>query len=49
MFGTPLHSWQLVAQGATGIAHKGMLQAAKMLAGTALEILLDADFRTCEG
>ncbi|WP_197221646.1 hypothetical protein [Fictibacillus sp. 18YEL24] len=43
VFGTPLHSWQLVAQGATGIAHKGMLQAAKTLAGTAVEILLDAD------
>jgi aminobenzoyl-glutamate utilization protein B len=39
VFGTPLHSWQLVAQGATPIAHKGMLQAGKTLAGTALELL----------
>jgi aminobenzoyl-glutamate utilization protein B len=39
VFGTPLHSWQLVAQGATPIAHKGMLQAGKTLAGAALELL----------
>jgi aminobenzoyl-glutamate utilization protein B len=38
VFGTPLHSWQLVAQGATPIAHKGMLQAGKTLAGTVLEL-----------
>jgi aminobenzoyl-glutamate utilization protein B len=39
VFGTPLHSWQLVAQGATPIAHKGILQAGKTLAGAALELL----------
>jgi aminobenzoyl-glutamate utilization protein B len=39
VFGTPLHSWQLVSQGATPIAHKGMLQAGKTLAGAALELL----------
>jgi aminobenzoyl-glutamate utilization protein B len=39
VFGTPLHSWQLVAQGATPIAHKGMLQAGKTLAGAAIELL----------
>lgn len=27
--GTPLHSWQLVSQGRTSIAHKGMLLAGK--------------------
>lgn len=36
--GTPLHTWQLVSQGKTSIAHKGMLQAAKVLAATALEL-----------
>jgi aminobenzoyl-glutamate utilization protein B len=39
VFGTPLHSWQLVSQGATPIAQKGMLQAGKTLAGAALELL----------
>lgn len=38
-FGTPLHSWQLVAQGRTSIAHKGMLLAGKVLAATALDLL----------
>lgn len=38
-FGTPLHSWQLVSQGATSIAHKGMIQAGKVLAGTAIQVL----------
>ncbi|OKB82411.1 hypothetical protein BMT51_15655, partial [Escherichia coli] len=28
--GTPLHTWQLVSQGRTSIAHKGMLLAAKL-------------------
>jgi aminobenzoyl-glutamate utilization protein B len=43
VFGTPLHSWQLVAQGSTSIAHKGMLQAGKVLASTVLEILQNPD------
>lgn len=30
--GTPLHTWQLVSQGRTSIAHKGLLQASKTLA-----------------
>ncbi|SAL75362.1 peptidase M20D, amidohydrolase [Caballeronia peredens] len=38
-FGTPFHSWQLVAQGKTSLAHKGMLLAAKTLAASALESL----------
>ncbi|POR55086.1 aminobenzoyl-glutamate utilization protein B [Paraburkholderia eburnea] len=37
-FGTPLHSWQLVAQGKTSLAHKGMLLAAKTLAASALDL-----------
>ena len=42
-FGTPLHTWQLVAQGRTAIAHKGMCLAAKVLAATALTLLNDSD------
>ncbi|MEH6943068.1 M20 family metallopeptidase [Bacillus sp. JJ722] len=38
--GTQLHSWQLVAQGKTGLAHKGMLQAAKVLALTTIDMLM---------
>ena len=36
--GTPLHTWQVVSQGRTAIGHKGMLLAAKVMAGTALEL-----------
>lgn len=36
---TPGHSWQLVAQGKSGWAHKGMLLAAKVMAATALDLL----------
>jgi aminobenzoyl-glutamate utilization protein B len=51
--GTPGHSWQLVAQGKAPAAHKGMEHAAKVMAGTALDLLLapalieeaKADFR----
>ena len=37
--GTPLHTWQVVSQGVMPIAHKGMLQAAKIMACTALALL----------
>lgn len=40
-FGTPLHSWQLVAQGRTSLGHKGMCLAAKVMAATALTLLQD--------
>jgi aminobenzoyl-glutamate utilization protein B len=43
VFGTPAHSWQMTSQGATSIAHKGMLHAGKVLAGTAIDILANPD------
>lgn len=39
--GTPLHTWQVVAQGRSSLGHKGMLQAAKVMAGTAVALLED--------
>ncbi len=36
---TPFHSWQMVAQGRSTAAHKGMPHAAKVLAATAAELL----------
>ena len=38
--GTPGQSWQMVAQGKTPAAHKGMEHAAKVMAGTAVDMLL---------
>ena len=37
--GTPGHSWQLTAQGKSPLAHKGMVHAAKAMAGTAVDVL----------
>ncbi|WP_045516646.1 M20 family metallopeptidase [Neobacillus niacini] len=37
---TPFHTWQVVSQGTTSIAHKGMLHAAKVMGLTAVELLL---------
>ncbi len=33
--GTPFHTWQLVAQGKSSLAHKGMVATAKVMAATA--------------
>jgi aminobenzoyl-glutamate utilization protein B len=41
VFATPAHSWQLVSQGATSIAHKGMLHSGKVLAGTAIDLFMN--------
>lgn len=41
VFGTPLHTWQLVSQGKTSLAHKGLLYAAKVMAMTAFDLLYD--------
>lgn len=35
---SPGHSWQNVSGGKSGVAHKGMLYAAKVLAGTAVDL-----------
>ncbi len=42
-FGTPFHSWQLTAHGKTGIAHKGMIHAAKIMAGTGRDLFINPD------
>lgn len=39
--GTPGHSWQLVAQGKSGAAHKGLVHAAKAMAGLAFRLLAE--------
>lgn len=41
--GTPLHTWQLVSQGRTSCAHKGMLLAAKVMGATAAELLAEPE------
>ncbi len=38
--GTPGHSWQVVAQGKSPMAHKAMLHAARAIAATALDAML---------
>lgn len=40
---TTFHSWQMVAQGKNGAAHKAMLQAAKVLAASAVEAVRRPD------
>jgi aminobenzoyl-glutamate utilization protein B len=40
-FGAPFHSWQVVACTGTTIGEKGMLVAAKALAGSAVELYKD--------
>ena len=39
--GTVMHSWQEVAVGKSTMAHKGMLQASKIMAGTVIDALED--------
>lgn len=40
-FGTPLHTWQMTAQGLTSYAFKGMYRAARVMANTAIHVLGD--------
>lgn len=42
--GTPEHTWQMVAQGKSGAAHKGMLYAGKVLAGAAIDLFEHQEF-----
>ena len=37
--GTPGHSWQMVSQGKSSIAHKGMIFAGKVMAGAIIDVL----------
>ena len=39
--GTPGHSWQIVSQGKSGLAHKGLIYAAKAMAGAAIDLYED--------
>src|SRR5215467_10013355 len=39
--GTPGHSWQLTAQGKLPAAHKGLAHVAKVMAGTAIDVIQD--------
>ncbi len=41
--GTPGHSWQLTAQGKNAAAHKGLVHVAKIMAGTAVDVLTNPD------
>ncbi len=43
--GTPFHTWQLTAHGKSGIAHKGLVHAAKVMAGTARMLIEDPALR----
>ncbi|WP_080875239.1 M20 family metallopeptidase [Oceanobacillus timonensis] len=38
-FGTPFHTWQVVSQGKTSYAKKGMLYAGKAIASTVIDVL----------
>lgn len=39
--GTPFHTWQIVAQGKSPAAHKAMVHAAKAMAATGLNAIID--------
>lgn len=39
--GTPFHSWQFTGQGKAAAAHKGLVHVAKVMAGTAVDLLRD--------
>ncbi len=41
--GTPFHSWQMVAQGKSNVAHKGLVYASKVMALTAVSFLNDPE------
>lgn len=39
-----LHSWQVVATGKSGVAKKGMIQAAKIMAATAVKVIENPEY-----
>jgi aminobenzoyl-glutamate utilization protein B len=41
VLGTPGHSWQNVAQSGVGLGHKSLIFAAKVMAATAIDLLMD--------
>jgi len=43
VLGTPGHSWQGVAQSGVGLGHKSLIFAAKTMAATALDLLMNRD------
>ena len=43
--GTQLHTWQVVAQGQSALAHKGMLSVAKVMAATGLAAMQSEQLR----
>jgi aminobenzoyl-glutamate utilization protein B len=43
--GTPWHSWAVVAAGGMSIGHKGLMQAAKAMAATMVDVFQDAAAR----
>ncbi|MFT9375691.1 amidohydrolase [Komagataeibacter saccharivorans] len=48
--GTPLHSWQMTAQGKSSIAHTGMIHVARAMALTATQLFLSPELlaQACE-
>ncbi len=42
VLGTPGHSWQNVAQSGVGLGHKSLIFAAKVMAATVIDLLMDA-------
>ena len=47
--GSPLHTWQIVSQGRTSLAHKGMCLAAKVMGATAIALFSDpARLEACQ-
>lgn len=43
--GTPFHTWQMVAQGKSAPAMKGMAHVAKVMAATGIDVMTDPDLR----
>ena len=43
--GTAFHTWQMVAQGKSPMAYKGMVHAAQIMAATGVDALLDDSLR----